>query len=154
VVNHGRWPHGSDWLCEAAFECYLPLLEVIHRLVADGISPKWSINLSPILVEQLASPEFQKELAFYRENVQRACAESREHFTREGQHAVVKLTPFGEEVYERIWEVRRRVGGDVSGPFGAVQRQGHIEILPRAATHGCLPPLPRDESVPLQVRAA
>jgi hypothetical protein len=27
VVNHGRWPHGSDWLCEAAFECYLPLLE-------------------------------------------------------------------------------------------------------------------------------
>src|SRR5207244_11080857 len=27
VLNHGRWPHGSDWLCEAAFECYLPLLE-------------------------------------------------------------------------------------------------------------------------------
>jgi 1,4-alpha-glucan branching enzyme len=26
VVNHGRWPHGSDWLNEAAFECYLPLL--------------------------------------------------------------------------------------------------------------------------------
>src|SRR5947209_12243035 len=38
VVNHGRWPHGSDWLCEAAFECYLPLLEVLQRLVADGIS--------------------------------------------------------------------------------------------------------------------
>src|SRR5881409_3036216 len=62
VLNHGRWPHGSDWLCEAAFECYLPLLETAHRLVADGISPKWTINLSPILTEQLASPEFQKEL--------------------------------------------------------------------------------------------
>ena len=35
VVNHGRWPHGSDWLNEAAFECYLPLLETAHRLVAD-----------------------------------------------------------------------------------------------------------------------
>ena len=69
VVNHGRWPHGSDWLNEAAFECYLPLLEVAHRLVADGISPKWTINLSPVLTEQLASPEFQKELSFYYENV-------------------------------------------------------------------------------------
>src|SRR5438128_2590095 len=96
VVNHGRWPHGSDWLCEAAFECYLPLLEVLHRLVADGISPRWSINLSPVLTEQLASPEFQKELAFYRENVLRACAESREHFTREGDHEIVKLTYFWE----------------------------------------------------------
>ena len=49
------WPHCSDWLCEAAFECYLPLLEAAHRLVADGISPKWTINLSPVLTEQLAS---------------------------------------------------------------------------------------------------
>jgi len=84
VVNHGRWPHGSDWLNEAAFECYLPLLEVAHRLVADGISPKWTLNLSPVLTEQLASPEFQKELAFYYENVRRACAEGREHFTKAG----------------------------------------------------------------------
>src|ERR1044072_2662312 len=38
VVNHGRWPHGSDWLNEAAFECYLPLLETAHRLVGDGLS--------------------------------------------------------------------------------------------------------------------
>src|SRR5688500_20408940 len=59
VVNHGRWPHGSDWLNEATFECYLPLLEIAHHLVADGISPKWTINLSPVLTEQLASPEFQ-----------------------------------------------------------------------------------------------
>jgi len=34
-------------------------------------------HLSPVLTEQLASTEFQKELAFYRENVLRACAESR-----------------------------------------------------------------------------
>ena len=27
VLHHGRWPHGSDWLCEAALDTYLPLLE-------------------------------------------------------------------------------------------------------------------------------
>ncbi len=154
VVNHGRWPHGSDWLCEAAFECYLPLLETAHRLVADGISPRWSINISPVLAEQLASPEFQKELAFYRENVQRACAESREHFDREGRPEIVKLTHFWEEFYERMWELHRRVGGDIPGTFAELQRQGHLEILTCAATHGYLPLLSRDESVHLQLRTA
>ena len=28
VLNHGRWPHGSDWICEAAVDTYLPLLEI------------------------------------------------------------------------------------------------------------------------------
>ena len=31
VLNHGRWPHGSDWICEAAIETYLPLLGSCRR---------------------------------------------------------------------------------------------------------------------------
>jgi 1,4-alpha-glucan branching enzyme len=154
VVNHGRWPHGSDWLCEAAFECYLPLLDSAHRLLADGITPKWTINLSPILVEQLASPEFQKELAFYYENVRKTCAESREHFSREGQHDIVKLTHFWEQFYERMWELHRRIGGDIPGTFADLERQGAVEIITCAATHGYLPLLSRDESIRLQLRTA
>jgi 1,4-alpha-glucan branching enzyme len=154
VVNHGRWPHGSDWLCEAAFECYLPLLETAHRLVADGISPKWTINVSPVLTEQLASPEFQKELAFYYENVRRACADSREWFTAQGDHEIVKLTHFWEELYERMWELHRRIGGDIPGTFAELQRQGHVEIITCGATHGYLPLLSRDESIHLQLRTA
>jgi 1,4-alpha-glucan branching enzyme len=154
VVNHGRWPHGTDWLCEAAFECYLPLLEVAHRLVADGISPKWSINISPVLAEQLASPEFQKELAFYRDNVLRACADSREHFAGQGRSDIVELTHFWEEFYERMWELHRRIGGDIPGTFAELQREGHVEMLTCAATHGYLPLLSRDESVHLQLRTA
>jgi 1,4-alpha-glucan branching enzyme len=154
VVNHGRWPHGSDWLCEAAFECYLPLLETVHRLVADGISPKWTINLSPVLTEQLASPEFQKELSFYHDNVRRACAESREQFTRAGQKEIVRLTHFWEEFFERMWEMHRRIGGDIPGTFADLQRAGHVEIITCAATHGYLPLLGRDESINLQLRTA
>jgi 1,4-alpha-glucan branching enzyme len=154
VVNHGRWPHGSDWLCEAAFECYLPLLETAHRLVADGISPKWTINISPVLTEQLASPEFQKELAFYYENVRRACVESREHFERAGLKDIVALTHFWEEFYERMWEMHRRIGGDIPGTFADLGRAGHVEIITCAATHGYLPLLGRDESIHLQLRTA
>lgn len=154
VVNHGRWPHGSDWLNEATFECYLPLLDVAHRLVAEGVSPKWTINLSPVLTEQLASPEFQKELSFYYENVRRACAESRAHFTREGQPEIVGLTDFWEEFYERMWELHRRIGGDIPGTFAELQRGRHVEIITCAATHGYLPLLSRDESIHLQLRTA
>src|SRR5437667_135122 len=40
VLNHGRWPHGSDWLCEAASDCYLPLLgrdESIHLQLRTAV---------------------------------------------------------------------------------------------------------------------
>ena len=30
VLNHGRWPHGSDWLTEAALDTYLPLIESLR----------------------------------------------------------------------------------------------------------------------------
>jgi 1,4-alpha-glucan branching enzyme len=154
VVNHGRWPHGSDWLCEAAFECYLPLLETVHRLVAEGISPKWTINLSPVLTEQLASPEFQQELSFYHDNLRRACVETRAHFGREGRQELVKLCHFWEGFYERMWELHRQIGGDIPGTFGDLERGGHIEMITCAATHGYLPLLSRDESIHLQVRTA
>jgi 1,4-alpha-glucan branching enzyme len=154
VVNHGRWPHGSDWINEATFECYLPLLDVAHRLVAEGLSPRWTINISPVLAEQLASPEFQKELSFYYENVRRACVESREHFANERQDQIVGLTYYWEEFYERMWELHRRIGGDIPGTFAELQRDGHLEIITCAATHGYLPLLSRDESIHLQLRAA
>src|SRR6267143_1957567 len=154
VVNHGRWPHGSDWLNEATFECYLPLLEVAHRLVGDGISPKWTLNLSPVLTEQLASPEFQKELAFYYENVRRACAEGRQQFKKAGASEYLGLCDFWEEHYERMWELHRRIGGDIPGTFAELQRGGHVEIITCAATHGYLPLLSRDESIHIQLRTA
>jgi 1,4-alpha-glucan branching enzyme len=154
VVNHGRWPHGSDWLCEAAFECYLPLLDTLHRLVGDGISPKWTINLSPILTEQLASPEFQKEISFYYDNIRRSCVETREFFARDRVDDLVALTRFWEEFYERMWELHRRIGGDIPGTLAELERGGHVEIITCAATHGYLPLLSRDESIHLQLRTA
>src|SRR3954463_2759212 len=65
VVNHGTWPHGLEWLCEAAAETYLPILRMIGRLEKDGIFLKPNINLSPILLEQLSHPVFKEEFVQY-----------------------------------------------------------------------------------------
>src|SRR5918994_2571485 len=53
-----------------------------------------------------------------------------------------------------MWELHRRIGGDIPGTFAELQRGGHIEMITCAATHGYLPLLSRDESIHLQLRTA
>jgi 1,4-alpha-glucan branching enzyme len=154
VLNHGRWPHGSDWLNEATVECYLPLLDTARRLVADGISPRWTINISPVLAEQLASPVFQKEIEFFIETRLRYVEDNRGYFRRTGQAALVALTHYWEEYFQRMWGLLRGVDGDLLGAFAELGTAGHLEIITCAATHGYLPLLSRDESIHLQLRTA
>ena len=52
----GRWPHGEEWIHEAASETYIPLLQTLYDLKEDGITFKLTIGLTPILAEQLADP--------------------------------------------------------------------------------------------------
>src|SRR3990170_2315443 len=62
VLGHGRWPHGSDWLSEVTAGCYLPLLETVAALVETGHRPQITLDVSPVLAEQLAAPVFKKEI--------------------------------------------------------------------------------------------
>src|SRR6202043_3884600 len=65
VVNHGTWPHGTEWLHEAAAETYLPLLRMLKNLERDNIRFNCNLNLSPILLEQLSHPVFIAEFPRY-----------------------------------------------------------------------------------------
>jgi 1,4-alpha-glucan branching enzyme len=65
VLNHGRWPHGSDWICEAAIDTYLPLLEALEKLRHEGVPAPVTLGITPILANQLASPVFVEELEAY-----------------------------------------------------------------------------------------
>src|SRR5690606_15108613 len=62
VLNHGRWPHGSDWLTEAALETYLPLLEVLRALEADDVESPMTIGFTPVLANQLLHGTFRTEM--------------------------------------------------------------------------------------------
>jgi 1,4-alpha-glucan branching enzyme len=154
VLRHGRWPHGSDWLAEAALECYLPLLDTAERLIARGVSPKWTIDISPVLAEQLAAPDFRTELEFYVENRRRACRENREHFGRSGRPDLATLVDFWGETLDRMWALFLRRGGNLLAAFADLDRAGHLEVMTCAATHGYLPLLASDESIHLQLRTA
>ncbi len=65
VIGHGKWPHGMDWLIEAAAETYIPLLNIFYKLVNEGISPKVTIGITPILSEQLKDNTFKDDFITY-----------------------------------------------------------------------------------------
>jgi 1,4-alpha-glucan branching enzyme len=154
VLNHGRWPFGSDWLCEATVQCYLPVLRTLQRLAAEEVSPTVTINLSPILCEQMANPGFRDEVTSFIQQRLESCAENRRYFADTGQHDRAALCDYWQQVYEEARADFDALGGDVLAAFRRLWDREAIELITCAATHGYLPLLGRDESLDLQVGLA
>ncbi len=153
VLGHGRWPHGSDWLCEAALDTYLPLLEALRRLDADGIAAPVTIGVTPVLANQLTHRTFGDELeAFFAQRL-RACDEAPASLGQTGDEALLPLVAFWRERFLRLRLLNRAIGGDIVGALAELARRGRVELISSAATHGFLPLLGRDESIRLQLVA-
>lgn len=155
VLGHGRWPHGTNWLNEAASETYIPILLLCESLIQKGISPKLTIGISPVLCEQLAHESFKSEFSNYiRERIE-AAGQDAEEFYRTGQDDFIKLAHRWEQFYRQIASTfSDTYGQDLIGAFRRLQDDGHIEILTCGATHGYLPLLSQDESCQAQIKQA
>ena len=153
VLAHGRSPHGTDWLAEAAAETYLPLLDVCRKLIAEGISPKITLGLTPVLVEQLADPSFQDEFSSYLHGKIEAAAANGEQFKQEGNYHLAFLARYWEEWYAKaLSDFETVYACDIVGAFKALQDAGHIEIITSSATHGYSALLVQDTSIQMQVK--
>ncbi len=155
VLNHGRWPHGTSWLNEAAAETYIPILLVCDNLVKQGISPKFTIGISPVLCEQLAHDSFRSEFDEYLEERVEAAASDCEEFYRTGQGEFLSIAHMWEDFYKLISGVfHDDYNQDLIGAFRRLQDGGHIEVITCGATHGYLPLLCLDESCQAQIKQA
>ncbi len=153
VLAHGRWPHGMDWLAEVAAESYVPILNVLNRLVAEGISPKITIGLTPILAEQLADESFKAEFGDYLEQKIQTAIANQEQFKYEGNMHMLGLAHYWQDFFTGVLTAfKETYRYDIVGAFRKLQDDGHIEIITSAATHGYLPLLLTDESVQAQVK--
>ncbi|MBN1202976.1 MAG: DUF1957 domain-containing protein [Anaerolineae bacterium] len=61
----GRWPHGEEWIHEAASETYIPLLNALYDLRDEGVQYKLTVGITPVLAEQLADPDVIDHLDEY-----------------------------------------------------------------------------------------
>jgi 1,4-alpha-glucan branching enzyme len=153
VLDHGISPHGTDWLSEAACETYVPLIGVCRRLIAEGISPRITLGMTPVLVEQLADESFKDELSgYFAHQIERAQADQ-EQFRSEGNYHMAYLARYWEDWYsagKHDFEIL--CGRDIVGAFRKLQDEGHIEIVTSSATHGYSPLLSQDTTVQAHVK--
>ena len=154
VVNHGTWPHGIEWLHEAAAETYLPLLRVLGNLERDDVPANFNINLSPVLLEQLAHPLFIADFPRYLTRKILAAREDEAYFIQSGDVHLTETARFWSRFFTTALDDFKALGGDIVKGFRRFNDAGLIEILTCAATHGYMPLLGTDESVRAQIRTA
>ena len=54
--RNGTFPVGEEWLFQSWSESYLPLIDVLERLAADGHRDLLTLGITPVLAEQMADP--------------------------------------------------------------------------------------------------
>jgi len=154
VLSHGRWPHGMDWLSEAAAETYLPLIRILRELVAEGVTPHLTIDISPVLAEQLADDSFKEEFVRYVEQKIKAARIDSEEFVKYDQKNMLEMSRFWVDYYQNLLNEFNGLNQDIIAELRRLQDEAYLEIMTCGATHGYFPLLSRDESLQAQVKTA
>ncbi len=154
VLHHGTWPHGLEWLLEAAAETYLPLLRTVRRMRAEGLDLFLNISLSPVLLEQLSHPDFKAELPQYLQRKITSAQEDAAFFQQAEEQHLAALARHWEAFFTEALADLHALDGDLVSGFRAAEESGAVHLLTSAATHGYAPLLGTDEGVQAQFTTA
>ncbi len=142
----------EDWLFEAITETYLPLLDMMSRLVSEKIYFRLAMSLTPPLCAMLSDPLLQSR---YRRHLYKLIELSNleVHRTRD--------TPFQASalMYQRKLARCRELyddwyRGNLLQAFRQLQDEGVLEIITCGATHGYLPLMNQRQAARAQIRMA
>jgi 1,4-alpha-glucan branching enzyme len=151
VLNHGRWPHGSDWLCEAVIDTYIPLIEALDGLEHEGTPTPVTIGVTPVLANQLASPDLPGELAAFFDQRLQAAHETPNALRGTPDEHLIPLAHFWQDRLIRLRRYYESIGGNIVGALRGFAERGRVELITSAATHGFLPMLGAEASIRLQL---
>ena len=153
VLGHGTWPHGSEILYEAVAETYMPLIRMLEGLLDEGVQPKLTVGVTPVVAEQLADSRFRDWFVRYLQTKIDMACENEAQFSHEGRGHLAYLAGRWREHYGGLLrDFRERYGSDILAAFAGLQDRGCIDLLTSAATHGYFPLLHEDASIQAQVR--
>lgn len=156
VLRHGRWPHGSDWLCEAVVGSYLPLVETLRRLEAGHVAAPVTLGVTPVLASQLSDGAVAEEVRAYLAHRLAACSSAARaldagDLPAADRHALRPVVAFWEQRLVRLQRLWQALGGDLPGELRRLHDAERLELASSAATHAYLPLLACDESIRLQL---
>jgi 1,4-alpha-glucan branching enzyme len=151
----GRWPHGEEWIHEAAVETYIPLLDTLYTLKEEGVNFRLNIGITPVLAEQLADPDVLDHLDHYLNERIEAARGDTVYFAQPetADPALAELAAWYLNGYEKVKAAfHTRFNRDLIGAFRRLQDEGFIELLSSVATHAYLPLLSSDSSIQAQFK--
>lgn len=148
VRKAGRWPHGEEMVHEALAETYIPLLNALYDLKSEGLEPKLTVGLTPILVEQLADEAVREHFELYLLEKLEMIQEDVERFEKDEHGHLLYLAKFYRDWYRNTLEsFQERYQRDVVGAFARLLSDGNLDIITSAATHCYLPLAERDSAI-------
>jgi len=126
----------EDWLFEALTESYIPLLEMMQRLVRDEVPFKLTMTVTPtlcaMLQDQLLRDRYVRHLDRLIELAGREIERNREDEQIRG------LAEFYRTRFSQCRDRFHEWNGDLLGVFRQLREEGCLEIMASAATHGLL----------------
>lgn len=139
--RNGTFPAGEEWLFQAWSESYLPLLDVLEGLAADGLRDVLTLGITPVLAEQMDDPYLLREFHAW---LGRRLVDLEHTVARYGGPDAEGLRPVWTEHWRRQVQLletfeRRFLTSGLTAPFGALAEAGVIELLGGPATHPYLP---------------
>ena len=149
----GTWPAGEEWLMEAMYETYIPMLNILRELKENGIKTAITINITPILAEQLADEYMKQRFTEYMENLISRTKNDIKRFDNYQERRTIaeyhlrNLNHTLDTFYHHYYR-------DLLGSFKWLQDEGMIELITCGATHGFLPLFERDSGIFSQIQLA
>ncbi len=153
VAHHGRWPHGEDWLFEAAAETWLPLLRVLDTAEREGLRIQWTLGLMPILLEQLATPAFRNGFVRYLEDARDQAEKDENDFNAWGHGELSWLAQREVGLHADMLVQFEAIESDIAAALVRHAEAGRLELLSSNATHGFHPLILHDACARAQIRA-
>ncbi|HEY1214178.1 MAG TPA: hypothetical protein VGE93_11155, partial [Bryobacteraceae bacterium] len=140
------------WFFEAVVDSYLPLIDMLNRLLEDGVHSRLTLSLSPPLLAMMEDPVLQWRLRKYLASLCELA--QREVFRLWGDPDFAPTAIHYADRYRRLSELYDRLGGDLIGKFRSLRDSGCVELITCAATHAFLPLVKNDAALRAQLEAA
>jgi 1,4-alpha-glucan branching enzyme len=142
----------ESWLYEAMTDTYIPLLDMMGRLLRDEVPFRITISVTPTLSAMLTDPLLQTRYVAW---LQRLVALGEREIRRtSGEGGLNRLARYYRDRFARTKRAFvDTYGKDLVQAFRRFSDQGCLEIIGSAATHGYLPLLsPNPSAVRAQLR--
>lgn len=142
----------EGWFFEALTETYIPMINVIDKLLEDGVDFRLTISLSPPLLTMMADPLLQDR--FVRHMWRLIDLSNKEVERTQFEPHFNKTARMYQGMFNHArWVFEEKYGRNLCNAFRKFADSGKVEFITCTATHGFLPLLNVSrESVSAQIK--